>query len=70
MSKMNKIKHETSPCWNFYDYSQCTIVASPSLKLAGTNLVATEVGPPAVHLSDLASFEVTTALLFCYLLRG
>ena len=29
-------------------------VASPSLKPAGTDLIATEVGPPAVQLSDLA----------------
>jgi hypothetical protein len=27
-----------------------SIVASPSLKQAGTNLVATEVGPPVVQL--------------------
>jgi hypothetical protein len=31
-------------------------VASPSLKRAGTNLVATEVGPPAVQLSALFGF--------------
>ena len=37
-------------------YNQGGIVASPSLKQAGTNLVATEVGPPAVQLSDLAGF--------------
>jgi hypothetical protein len=30
------------------------IVASPSLKRADTDLVATEVGPPVVQLSDLA----------------
>jgi hypothetical protein len=28
------------------------VVASPSLKRDGTDLVATEVGPPAVQLSD------------------
>ena len=32
------------------------IVASPSLKQAGTDLVATEVGPPTVQLSNLAGF--------------
>jgi hypothetical protein len=31
-------------------------VASPSLKWAGTDLVTTEVGPPALQLSDLAGF--------------
>jgi hypothetical protein len=36
--------------------SNVTPVASPSLKRAGTNLVATEVGPPPVQLSDLAGF--------------
>ena len=31
-------------------------VASPSLKQAGADLVATEVGPPVLQLSDLAGF--------------
>ena len=34
--------------------STCYTVASPSLKQACADLVATEVGPPAVQLSDLA----------------
>ena len=51
-------------------------VGSPSLKWADIDHATTEVGPPSVQLSNLAgffrlaSFEVTTALLFCYLLRG
>jgi hypothetical protein len=31
-------------------------VASPNLKQAGADHVTTEVGPPAVELSDLAGF--------------
>ena len=40
----------------FLLYNQGGIVASPSLKQAGADLVTTEVGPPAVQLSDLAGF--------------
>ena len=45
------------------------VVTSPSLKQAGIDQATTEVGPPTVQLSlagffQLASFEVTTALLF------
>jgi hypothetical protein len=42
--------------WLFSLYNQGGIVGSPSLKWAGIDQVATEVGPPAVQLSDLAGF--------------
>jgi hypothetical protein len=40
----------------FVLYSQGEIVGSPRLKQAGTDQAANEVGPPMVHLSDLAGF--------------
>ena len=45
-------------CFGYFSpwCDKTNIVASPSLKWAGTNLVATEVGPPAVQLSHLAGF--------------
>jgi hypothetical protein len=47
------------------------VIASPSLKQAGTDLVATEWGHLQCSFPTwLTPFEMTTALLFCYLPRG
>ena len=41
------------PEMNPYNYGHL-IVASPSLKQADIDLISTELGPPAVQISDLA----------------